>query len=69
LILNMTPELVLTQSMMRSLNQDCVLALGLKSMLLRDPAENPFSTASALRNAIPPRTLCPPRVLAGIEGT
>src|SRR6516164_3908789 len=30
----------------RFLTQDCVFALGLESMLLRDPPHNPFSTAS-----------------------
>jgi len=30
----------------RFLNQDCAFVLGLESMLLRDPPQNPFSTAS-----------------------
>jgi hypothetical protein len=28
----------------RFLNQDCAFVLGLESMLLRDPPQNPFST-------------------------
>jgi hypothetical protein len=31
-----------------SFNQDCAFVLGLESMLLRDPPQNPFSTASTL---------------------
>src|SRR5262249_9375996 len=36
----------LTAAPAASFNQDCVFVLGFESMLLRDPRQNPFSTAS-----------------------
>ena len=51
----------------RFLNQDCAFVLGLESMLLRDPPQNPFSTGSVKLGHSAMSAQCPVKPLAQLS--